>query len=323
MNACATLWNAKTTRLKIVTSEPGKLIVNDDTLTNPRKTRRVLAERDKKPLLITAYNDSVTKTVSVKYRISFSYWVNSYPGLWPGFLIDTKTKRKYTYPKTVYIDFAAKDSTYLTYKPLSAPYNQYKNIIKTTPLKLIDLVNPGMELSYEQPTGRSFSTQIMASYLLPYSLIDAANDFNPGIKGFRGSIEEKYYIEQSAPIGMYFSAEFNYLTNRYRGNWTFQDKDADPVMVDYASAYEDTFGIRKQLYNFHFKVGYQWIYRRLAFECYAGLGVRYRNVTHFDRKNPADIMVRPRHPNVYYSSNSEGKRWTASVPANMRIGWTF
>ncbi len=325
MCSCATMFNAKSTSLTIITSEPSNLVISRDTIKDLSASKSFTFDRDIKPIEVTAFNDSLSKTISIESRNSFTYWLNSIPNLhlWTGFYIDTKTKKRYTFPKTVYIDLTAEDSSYLTYKPLDRTYDEYSDIFKITPLKLLGVVNPSIELSYERRTGRSFSTQLMASYLLPISIMYMGNDLKPDIKGFRVSIEEKYYFKRSAPLGPYVSFEFDYLNNRYKDIWNFGVKNiySDPPLI--FTNYADTFGIKKQTYSFNLKFGYQLLVDRLFFDFYVGLGLRYKDVKHFDRINPNDEMEKPRHPNFYYITNLDGKYWTISIPLNVRIGWAF
>lgn len=323
--SCATMFNSKKTSLTILTSEPSNLTINQDTLKYLTTSNTFSVVRENKPLIVTAYNDSLTKTIIIKPRNSFAYWLNIYPNLhlWTGFYIDTKTKKRYTYPKTVYIDVSVNDSSFSTIKPLDKSYDNYSNIVKITPFKTVGLINPSVELSYERRTGRSFSTQLMASYLLPISVMDIGNDFKPGIKGFRASIEEKFYFKKSAPLDPYLGFEFNYLNNQYHDIWHFGVKDIYSDTSYNFTNYPDTFGIKKQTYSFNLKLGYQVIAKRLSFDFFAGLGLRYKDVRHFDRINPKDEMEMPRHPNVYYITNREGKYWTVSIPLSLKIGWTF
>ncbi|NOU46460.1 MAG: DUF3575 domain-containing protein [Bacteroidales bacterium] len=311
--------------MTVITSGPSCLVIDKDTIKNLSVINSFTFDRDKKPIIVTAFNDSVTKTVSIKSINSFAYWLNLYPNLhfWTGFYIDTKTKKRYTYPKTVYVDLATPDNSYLTYKPLDKPYDKYSNILKITPLKIVGLDFPSIELSFERRTGSSFSTQVLASYLLPNGLMNNGNDFNPNIKGFRLSIEEKYYFKKSAPLGPYVSFEFNYLNNKYKDIWNFGIKNIYSDTTYNFTNYTDTFGIKKQTYSFNLKLGYQYIVKRLSFDFYAGIGLRYKDVRHFDRINPNDEMEMPRHPNFYYITNHEGKYWTVSIPLNVKIGWTF
>lgn len=274
-------------------------------------------------MLVTAYNDSLTKTIAIMSRNSFAYWLNAWPNwhLWTGFYIDTKTKKRFTYPKTVFIDLNLKDSSYLTYIPLSKKYDVYENTLKITPLKTIALLNPSLELSYERRTGRSFSTQLTASCLLPISIMDLGASFKPSIRGFSAAVEEKYYLKKSAPLGAYVGLELNYLNvQQYEIlNFTAKNNNQDTINRNYS----DTFRVKKQTYSFNIKFGYQVIVKRMAIDLYAGLGLRYKDVAHFDRLDPQDPMALPRHPNIYYLANRNGKYWTVSIPLNMRIGWRF
>ena len=114
--SCATMFNSKKTHVTIITSQPARLIVNKDTIKNLSVSNSFWFYRDKKPLLVTAHNNIRSKTVSVKSKNSAAYWLNLYPN-WhrrTGFYIDTKTKKRYTYPKTVYLDVSSNDSSYLT-----------------------------------------------------------------------------------------------------------------------------------------------------------------------------------------------------------------
>lgn len=324
-SSCASLFNAKYTNFKIITNVPSKLILNGDSLNIEGTNKLVTLDRSKKPFKVTAYTDSVSKTVSVKAVNSFAYWLNIYPSMpfWTGFLIDAKASKRYTYPRIVYINLTKNDSRYLTYQPLSESYHKHSNILKITPLKLIGLVNPAFELSYERKTGNSFSTQIMASFLLPRSVWFNDNDINHDIKGFRVSLEEKFYFKKSAPIGPYIGLEFNYLKNRYKDTWNFGVENVYTDSTYNFTNYADEYGINKQTYSLNFKFGYQQIVKRLSFDIYGGLGLKYKDVVHFDRMNPDDAMEMPRHPNVFYITNRNGRSWTVSIPLNIRIGWTF
>jgi hypothetical protein len=192
-----------------------------------------------------------------------------------------------------------------------------------TPLKLIGEFNPSIELSYSRKTFKRLSTQLTAAYLFPVGLIDMGNDFKPEIKGYSVGIEEKFYFKELAPHGPYFSVNFNYLNKQYKDIWDFGVEDIYSDTTYNFTNYTDTFGIKNKTYSFNFKLGYQVIVRRISFDFYMGLGVKFKNVTHFDRINPDDKMEMPRHPNINYNANREGKYWRGSMPLNLRIGWTF
>lgn len=113
------------------------------------------------------------------------------------------------------------------------------------------------------------------------------------------------------------------MKNRYKDIGYFGVKNIYSDTTYNFTNYPDSFGIKKQTYSLNFKLGYQFIFKRLSFDLYAGLGLMRKNVKHFDRIDPSDEMEMPRHPNIYYIANREGKYWAVSIPLNIRIGWLF
>src|SRR5665647_1925327 len=101
-SSCATIFNAKTTYVTVITSKPSKMILEGRTLNYTGTKKTINVERKKAPLNITVFNDSVTKTVDIASINSSAYWLNLYPNLhlWTGFLIDAKTNKRYSYPST-------------------------------------------------------------------------------------------------------------------------------------------------------------------------------------------------------------------------------
>ena len=197
------------------------------------------------------------------------------------------------------------------------------NIIKITPLKLADLSNPSITLTYERKTGRKFSTQLTTSYLLPAGISENNQTPPANNKGYRVAIEEKFYFQRFVPSGFYFGLELDFLATDYREVWNFGVENTYYDTTYLNTNYSDTFSIKKQTYSLNMKFGYQKIIKRISIDVYAGIGLRYKDVAHYDRMNPNDDMERPRHPNFYYYKNLEGKYWTISIPLNVRIGYTF
>ena len=111
------------------------------------------------------------------------------------------------------------------------------------------------------------------------------------------------------------------MQNRYENTGRF---GSGSVYSDSSHTnYVDTFRVKKQTYSLNFKFGWQLFVKRVSLDFYMGLGIRYKDVRHFDRIKPEDEMESPRHPNIYYITNLEGKYWTISLPLNFRIGWIF
>ncbi|MBK9488455.1 MAG: hypothetical protein IPO07_06475 [Haliscomenobacter sp.] len=118
LSSCATLFNTKRSRLRIIADEPKEISFDKDTLNKFRTENQLDPNRDK-----SLQNDN--------------------------------------------------------------PNEKHSNILKITPLKITGFVNPSIEISHETRTGKSFSTQFMASYLMPSVYGTSARGVNPGVKGLR------------------------------------------------------------------------------------------------------------------------------------------
>ena len=161
-SSCATLFNSRTKKLEIVTDGPATVVMNNDTLKNINNLRhRTEVLRQRAPLALSVYNDTLSKIITVHSNSSFAFYANFglFHGL--GMLIDRKNPKRFTYPNTVYISMKDKGSAYAT---IDSGAIRNKFIVKFTPLKLAAFTNPGIELSCEKRTGNHWSSQIMVSY---------------------------------------------------------------------------------------------------------------------------------------------------------------
>lgn len=315
LHSCASIFNSQQTYTRIVTNQPSKLTINGVENKDTVCEKEIWINRSKKSIEIKAESETNKKTIIIKAKNSFMYWVNLYNyGI--GMLIDKNNPKRYTYPRTIVLNLNDTTAKYKTYIPYKKTNDSLKNILKFSPVGLLGLVNPGLELSYERKTSSKFSTQFMGAVLF-----DLKN--RSSVIGFRTSIEEKYFYRESAPVGPYVSFEINYLQKRYYDTWNFGIAD-----VYYNPDYKDTnysqrYGINKKTLSLNLKWGYQKIIKRFVIDFSTGLGVKYRDVCHFDRINPNDEMEGTPHPNVYLISNKEANEWTISIPFNISIGWIF
>ena len=174
--------------------------------------------------------------------------------------------------------------------------------------------SPSVELTYERKTSNHFSTSVMASYLLPNSIMDQFNGVDKNAKGVRFALEEKFYFKKTAPAGWYLGLELDYLKRDYDGTVTIL-LDKDPYFQI------ERVRIKRQSYSLNLKSGYQFFAGHFAFEVYAGLGLRYRDVKHVYSVPHVDAAhVRKQGQDRY---NNKGSYFTLSLPVNFRIGWAF
>lgn len=321
--SCATILNTNPVRVTVVSSKPGRLIVEKDTLNDLSTTKTLSVERGKRKLMVTVYTDSLRKTVAVKPRNSPAFWANIPYTYGIGLLIDWNNHRRYTYPSTVYIDLHDTGSSYRTFLPYREAGGRYFNQLRLTPLRLASFTNASLEIGYERRAGSGFATVVTGAYLLPSTLWRIGDKVSQQQRGYALAVEEKLYFRQSAPVGPYLAMELSGLKARYRDVGLFGAKNRFLDTTRSRQTYLDSFGVKKHTLSLNVKFGFQKVRKRFVLDLYAGVGIRYKEVTHSDRLKPDDELEMPRHPNIYYFTNKEGRQWTFSMPLNVCIGWLF
>lgn len=115
MTSCATLLNSRTKRIDIITNAPAKVILNNKPLESVNNRTKFIALRDIRPINITVYNDTLSKDIVIDSKNSFAYWLNIYPTMGLGLLVDKEKPKRYTYPSRVYIDMTNNELKYTSY----------------------------------------------------------------------------------------------------------------------------------------------------------------------------------------------------------------
>ncbi|MGV3613343.1 MAG: hypothetical protein ACO1N0_20460 [Fluviicola sp.] len=202
----------------------------------------------------------------------------------------------------------------------------YKNQIKFSPVRLLDPINPGIELSYERAFNR-FSSQISGAYLTPILPNLSFDQF----KGVRFVFEEKFFFAPGYK-GMfraqryfkpYVAAQFLVNSTSYRNEGYFRDSTLQSTDSLFYKGYLDEYGVKKMAYAFTLKYGFQMQIRHFVLDLGFGIGIRYRDIVHSDRLIPQDVPVTSRHPNIYDWGNREGKIWSANLAVHVKLGYRF
>ena len=196
---------------------------------------------------------------------------------------------------------------------------KYTNTIKFTPLRTLSFQNASLEFSFEKKYAKNFSTEFMASYLLKEgSLLRFSWIYPLNTKGYRLSIEERYYFVDNNKMGPYIAFEYNYMNSEYNSILRFT-KDINPP-ARYNYIYMDSISIKKTTQSFNCKVGYQFNVNRFIIDMYGGLGIRTRSITHANRINEKDVLYKE---DYFIINESNEKSTTISIPINIRIGYMF
>jgi len=115
MTSCATVFNQPYKNVTIYTTKPSKVVYKRDTVDTKNNKAHLLVLRDKENLSIVAITDSITKTIDVKSKNSFWYWVNIPYTAGIGMLIDRENPERYSYPKRIYINSTDTINKYYSY----------------------------------------------------------------------------------------------------------------------------------------------------------------------------------------------------------------
>lgn len=188
-----------------------------------------------------------------------------------------------------------------------------KNQLNISPSRLLDFVNPGIEIGYERKHASHASTQLSVGFMKDF--------FNalvlPGYKGARISLEEKFFFQVNKS-NQYFSVEGVYLNVKQRTSSSFIE---DTVLN--TPEYVDSFRIAKQTYSLNVRYGVQIPIRQFVIDFSAGLGVKFKDVEWKDVFDRNAYQVRLPHINFYRITNKEGKYFAVNIPVNLRLGYTF
>lgn len=115
--SCATLFNSRTQRIDIITNKKAQVGINGEILVNTDNRTKIIALRDVRPVEISVFNDTMSKHLVIDSRTSIAFWLNLYPSLGLGMLIDKDSPKRYAYPKRVYVDMTNSLNSYYRYNP--------------------------------------------------------------------------------------------------------------------------------------------------------------------------------------------------------------
>lgn len=213
--------------------------------------------------------------------------------------------------------------------------NQRKWIVKLAPANLIDPINPSIQLGIERRINVNNSVQVELGYILPSDILyHDSNDSTvfPNYSGLKARIEYRRDLSACGEInnmikstfcdtkGAYLATELMYTYNRYDRMLGYNyPTNTLGIIPDYCEKVK----VDRQVIGLNLKLGLQQNLGRFVFECYMGIGIKYKMVKHLGRSNYNDKWTSGRHPNIYSGADLPGNYWTASIPFNVKIGYMF
>ncbi len=185
----------------------------------------------------------------------------------------------------------------------------YNNQIKISALRLINILNPGIEISYERLHGKRYSSQLSIGY--PTNVLGKPYQ---QLKGHTFAFEEKYFKKMLSRPRNYWSLDLNIT------NINFDETTGGMDTVNNISI-TDTFTIKKKMQSVAIKYGVQLFGEHIILDFSIGAGLKYRNVTHYHREFE---YKGPREPSDFMRiANLEKKGLAFILPLNIRLGYSF
>ena len=184
----------------------------------------------------------------------------------------------------------------------------YKNQIKISPFRIIDLSNPGIEISYERMFSKKFSTQLSYSFgkdifgLFPFD----------NFRGYRFSIEEKYFFESTDEYRNYVSVDLFWNNDKYDNETSYRDSMGGDIK-------KERFLIRRKIFSANVKYGKQVLFNHFIIDMCIGAGIRWRNVALYN----VHPLYQSKGIDLTAALHGPGKTVTFNLPMNLKIGYLF
>lgn len=320
--SCATIMNSSQQEVVVYSKKPVKYIVNNaDTISPTDNKATILVER-KSPFTITAISDSSKHTFNPRSRTSGLFWMNLFTPYLVGIPVDLISGQAKGYKQFMYLDPSGSRMSYSNWDSLSEPNSMN---LKFSPMKLMGLFHPGVELGLEFPFSQKNSMQILATYLFPVSssigstFWDAnASRWNAKNQKYNISFEMRQYTTRGFGEGLYLGLDLNHLNSKTVETLRFYDEDPNSLNQD---TYNDSISVHKIGNSVAFKLGYVIPGDHLSLDLYFGIGVRYVNTTHEGRQFPEHTLQRSGWEIGNHANLTEGNYTQVILPVGVRLSF--
>jgi hypothetical protein len=190
----------------------------------------------------------------------------------------------------------------------------YKNYIQISPLTLLDIVNPAIQLSYERKINIRNNMMVEIGYVLPKPIW--TNGYCTDMRGIKSKIGYKYFFPKS-DYCYFISPEIFFNSFKYTYVNVLDPNDSTHYYI------EDTVKVKKITGGFNVVAGIQKVSKRFVFDLFIGLGIKYKSTKYFEKSFIGYELAFPHSPNIDFESNREWTGIRPNVLLNIRIGYAF
>lgn len=322
VSSCASIFNSKTTSVRVFTEEPSAIKVNDKEVEGTSKEHWLTTPRSRNNLTIELFTQDTAKRVEVKSQLSSTFFLN-FNFFWSpvGAIIDMTNEKRFTYPRNVYVEFDKNLPSYFTTKPLDTVNRLKKNIVKFSLTKPFSFSPGGLSFSWERKLSWKMTTQLSVSILasrLSYPKAFKGSD----LRGIDIGLATRFFWGYAAPKGGYFQPSLSFRKSTHR-----LDVTQRATNQYYTIEYDERIGVATSEVVMDMRVGKQFFFDRWVIDGYVGLGIGFGVVSHFDKINQDARIVRGVNPlRIDAMDNSgvlEGNGITLTIPIGLKIGYLF
>lgn len=200
-------------------------------------------------------------------------------------------------------------------------YPLLHNQVKIELLRLVNPVNPGVEICYERIYLKGFlSTQISGTAL--YTIKNTYDNQS----GFRIGLQQKWFFRNNTdyqlPIRPYLALIYEYQNSKFDATANFVDTTlAEPNYSEPENF--DSFNGTKIFHTFNIAFGAQFVKNHFMFELTGGIGGKSKVINLYNIDYPTFEMYNGRHGFIHNNSLKEGKSSFVNFIIQLKIGYYF
>lgn len=317
--SCTAILNSRNSGIQFKSNEAAEFIVHGDTIaTEADQSFLIAVENSRQPITVAVSTETQEKNLKIKPYKPAYYWAN-FASYGIGFIVDEIAKKKFTYPKKIYVDFTDSINTYLPYFPMQQSLISDKNKLSISPIALVGQFHPGIEVSYQRLFGENLAIQLGIN-----KFIEKDNDYSRNVGGFRLNLEGKNYFRNQEKNRFYSSLNIEYLRKDHEADFDVYVRGVPDDFTD-DEFFIQRFSVEKRFISLTPRIGFEhYITPKLVLDAFFGIGVRYRETRVLNTDPTYDLSDGGwGWFDNSYLSNRPRSTMTFNFDMNFKIGWVF
>jgi len=313
LNSCASIFNAKTTKVKVYAPKESQVIFQNDTLNSGGDYIEINPLRSRDSLRFAVRTDAVTSEFAFKRKTSGIFYLNIPYTYGLGFLVDLTNQKRFTYRKTVNIKLDSLTNSFYVSEKKLVPFKPNDVFLYTSPLMAIDVFSqPMLTLGGEYFVTRDLSISAEAGIKYTERLRHSSDVELVKDRSHSFRVELKWYnltsLTNNGNINEYLGLEARFLRHQFTDDINYSINNQDI----FYERHED-YVVNKKVNVFNLKYGLNFpIGKRFYLDLYTGFGLRLKDFknpnrfydpsTHYNYEDDEHFIFWPRHDTLEENS---------------------